>query len=126
MGWFRLAPMRHEQSSDPLIRVFQSETAEIRENPEPARLRLTLHLLAVLFLSLLAVSFFMPMDRVITSTAGQIVTIEPTIVLQALDPSIIKTLEVQAGRTRQGWSTPGDARPDAHGCRRDCSDAADC
>ena len=102
MGSFRLAPMRHEQSSDPLIRVFQSETAEIREDPEPARLRLTLHLLAVLFFSLLAVSIFMPMDRVITSTAGQIVTIEPTIVLQALDPSIIKTLDVQPGERVKG------------------------
>src|SRR6516164_10932212 len=88
--------------SNPPIRVLQSETAEIRDNPEPARLRLTLHLLAVLFFSLLAVSIFMPMDRVITSTAGQIVTIEPTIVLQALDPSIIKTLDVQAGERVKG------------------------
>jgi hemolysin D len=39
----------------------------------------------------------MPMDRVVTSSAGQIVTTEPTIVLQALDPSIIKTLDVQEG-----------------------------
>jgi hemolysin D len=98
MGLFSFAPIpRREPSTDALIRIFQSETAEIREDPEPARLRLTLHVLAGLFASLLAVSVVMPMNRVVTSVAGQIVTSEPTIVLQALDPSIIKTLDVQEG-----------------------------
>jgi hemolysin D len=39
----------------------------------------------------------MKMNRVVTSNAGLIVTTEPTIVLQALDPSIIKSLEAQEG-----------------------------
>jgi HlyD family secretion protein len=99
MGLFRFAPATPlELSADALIRVFQSETAEIREYREPAQLRLTLHALAGLFVALLAVTAAMPMDRVVTSSAGQIVTSEPTIVLQALDPSIIKTLNVQEGQ----------------------------
>jgi membrane fusion protein, hemolysin D len=99
MGLFRFAlATPPEPSADALIRIFQSETAEIREFPEPARLRLTLHALAGLFVALLAVTAVMPMDRVVTSSAGQIVTSEPTIVLQALDPSIIKTLDVQEGQ----------------------------
>jgi HlyD family secretion protein len=98
MGWFRFAPATpREPSVDALIRVFQSETAEIREDPEPAQLRLTLPALAGFFVALLAVTAVMPMDRVVTSSAGQIVTSEPTIVLQALDPSIIKTLDVREG-----------------------------
>jgi hemolysin D len=98
MGWFRFAPATpREPSADALIRVFQSETAEIREDPEPAQLRLTLPALAGLFVALLAVTAVMPLDRVVTSSAGQIVTAEPTIVLQALDPSIIKTLDVREG-----------------------------
>src|SRR5215472_7151224 len=98
MGLFSFAPIRRrEPSTDALIRIFESETAEIREDPEPARLRFTLHALAGLFASLLAVSVVMPMNRVVTSVAGEMVTTEPTIVLQALDPSIIKTLDIQEG-----------------------------
>jgi hemolysin D len=95
---FRFAPAsRRDPSPDALIRVFQSETAEIREDAEPVQLRLTLHALAALLAALLAVSVLMHMNRVVTSTAGEIVTTEPTIVLQALDPSIIKSLDVQEG-----------------------------
>jgi len=98
MGLFRFASrLRRSTPPDALIRIFQSETAEVREDPEPAQLRLTLHALAVLFIALLAVTVFMKMDRVITSNAGLIVTTEPTIVLQALDPSIIKSLDAQEG-----------------------------
>ena len=99
MGLYRfaLAP-RREPSPDPLIRVFQSETAEIREGREPAQLRITLYAVAGLFVALLAISVIMPMNRVVTSVFGEIVTTEPTIVLQALDESIIKTLDVQEGQ----------------------------
>jgi hemolysin D len=103
MGSFRFAPaLRRESPPDALIRVFQSETAEIREDPSPVQLRLTLHALVGLFVALLAVAAVMQMDRVVTSSAGQIVTTEPTIVVQALDPSIIKTLDVQAGERVDG------------------------
>jgi hemolysin D len=88
---------RREPSPDPLIRIFQSETAEIREGREPAQIRMTLYAVAGLFVSLLAISIVMPMNRVVTSVSGEIVTTEPTIVLQALDESIIKTLDVQEG-----------------------------
>ena len=99
---FALAP-RRSAAPDALIRVFQSETAEVREDPEPAQLRFTLHALAGLFAAFLAVTVFMQIDRVVTSNAGLIVTAEPTIVLQALDPSIIKSLDVQEGeRVKRG------------------------
>ncbi len=98
MGLFRFAlGPRHSAPPDALIRIFQSEGAEIREDPAPAHLRLTLHVLAGLFAALLAVTVFFQMNRVVTSNFGQIVTTEPTIVLQALDPSIIKSLDVQEG-----------------------------
>jgi hemolysin D len=104
MGLLRFARApRHSALPDALIRIFQSETAEVREDPEPAQLRLTLHALAALVVTLLAVTVFMQIDRVVTSNSGQIVTTEPTIVLQALDPSIIKSLDVQEGqRVKRG------------------------
>src|SRR5206468_6414056 len=76
---------------------------EVREDPEPAQLRVTLYVLAGLFIALLSVSFFMQLNRVVTSSAGQIVTTEPSVVLQALDASIIKSLDVQEGeRVKRG------------------------
>ena len=99
MDLFRFAPAaRRNASPEALIRTFQSETGEIREDQEPVQLRLTLHALTGLFVALLSVTVVMPMNRVVTSNAGQIVTSEPTIVLQALDPSIIKSLEIHEGQ----------------------------
>ena len=104
MGLFRFAlGPRRNSSPDALIRIFQSESAEVQEDPEPAQTRLTLSTLAGLFIALVAVTVFMQMNRVVTSNAGLIVTTEPTIVLQALDPSIIKSLEAQEGeRVKSG------------------------
>jgi len=106
MGLFRFAPApQRKPPPNALIRIFQSEVDEVREDPEPAQLRLTLYALAGLFVALLATSVFMQMNRVVTSSAGQIVTTEPTIVLQALDPSIIKSLEVQEGERVKAGQT---------------------
>jgi hemolysin D len=85
------------QSPDRLIRLFQSETGEISEGPQPIQLRLTLYVLFAFLASLSAVSALMQMDRVVTSTLGVVVTTEPTIVLQALDPAIIKSIDVAEG-----------------------------
>ncbi len=103
MGLFRFAPApQHDPPPDALIRIFRSEVGEVRENPEPAKLRLTLYAVAGLFVALLTVSVFMRMNRVVTSVAGQMVTTEPTLVLQALDPSIIKSLNTQEGERVKG------------------------
>jgi HlyD family secretion protein len=104
MNLSRFVPsLRHETSPDRLIRLFQSETGEISEGPEPVQLRLTLYVLVAFLASLIAVAALMQMDRVVTSTLGAVVTTEPTIVLQALDPSIIKSIDVEEGdRVKRG------------------------
>ncbi|HML10670.1 MAG TPA: HlyD family type I secretion periplasmic adaptor subunit [Stellaceae bacterium] len=53
--------------------------------------------LGVMTVSLIAVTLCMRVDRVVTSQSGKIVTIDPTVVLGALDPSIIKTIDVGEG-----------------------------
>jgi len=98
MNLSRFVPsLRPEPSPDKLIRLFQSETAEIREGAEPLQLRLTLYALVALLASAIGIAVLMPMDRVVTSTLGVVVTTEPTIILQALDPSIIKSIDIQEG-----------------------------
>ena len=85
------------------VRVFQSETAEILEGPEPITIRITPVVLAAMFAILLAIAFCTRVDRVVTSVSGKIVTVEPTVVLGALDASIIKTIDVGEGeQVKQG------------------------
>jgi hemolysin D len=103
MMLLRSAPERREPTLDHLIRTFQSETAEIEEMPGPARKQKAVLLLAFLLVSLIAISASFRVDRVVTSIFGQIVTVEPTTVLQPLDQSIIKTIDVQEGdRVKKG------------------------
>jgi HlyD family secretion protein len=100
MKLFRSAQPAKLETDEPgrEVRVFQSETAEILEGPEPIQAHITLTVLAAMFVSVILVAGFMRVDRVVSSTAGKIVTIEPTVVLGALDPSIIKTIDVGEGQ----------------------------
>ena len=98
MKSFRSRARRSNPEPGQLVRLFQSETAEIREAPEPKGIRATLYLLAGFMVTLVALAFIVRIDRVVTSTAGAIVTHDPTVVVQALDQSIVKTLDVQVGQ----------------------------
>jgi len=98
MRSFRSDPALHSKAApDRMVRLFQSETAEIIEAPEPFGVRATLYVVAAFFVSLIVVAMVTRLDRVVTSTSGHIVTTEPTVVIQALDPSLIKTIEVHEG-----------------------------
>ena len=79
------------------VRRFQSETAEIREAQEPRWARITVHLLAALFVVAILGMCVTRVDRVVTSSGGKIVSTEPVSVYQALDPSIVKSIDVSEG-----------------------------
>ena len=79
------------------IRRFQSETAEIREASEPRWARVTVHVLAALFVSVILIMCVTRIDRVVTSSGGKIVSTQPVNTYQALDPSIIKSIDVREG-----------------------------
>lgn len=79
------------------VRQFHSETAAIREAPEPLALRLTVLLLTGMFVVLVGLTFVTRMDRVVTSNGGKIVTTKAVNVYQALDPSLIKSINVREG-----------------------------
>ena len=84
-------------SAELTVRRFQSEVDEIREAPEPIAARMTVFVLAGFVLSLVAIMVFTRIDRVITSVSGKIVPLQAVQVYQALDTSIIKSLDVREG-----------------------------
>ena len=70
--------------------------------------------LAGLLVSLIAVMVLTRMDRVVTSQAGKIVPTQQVNVFQALDTSIISSINVREGERVAEGSAVGDARPDLY------------
>lgn len=81
------------------LRQFQSETDAIREAPIPQAPRLAIKMLAAMLLCGVAITCVVPVDRVVTSESGKIVSTQAVNVFQALDPSIIKSIDVKEGQT---------------------------
>jgi hemolysin D len=80
-----------------VISEFQSETDAIREAPEPRWARVTVLTLTGLCVTAAAIMFLTRIDRVVTSIGGKIVSTQQVSVFQALDPSIIKSIDVREG-----------------------------
>ncbi len=93
--------MSPNQASLATVRQFQSETDAIREEAEPLVARATLFVLSAFMVAIIAVMCLTQVDRVITSLSGKIVPAGQISVLQALDPSIIKTIDVREGEQVQ-------------------------
>lgn len=85
------------------VKRFQSETDELREAPEPIALRSVTWISAAVLTISLAFTAVARVDRVITSQSGRIVPAEGTVLFQALENSIIKTIDVKEGdRVKKG------------------------
>jgi hemolysin D len=98
MRSFRSAPKPpSEAAPDKIVRLFQSETAEILEAPEPAGIRSTIYVAAALVVALIFLAAMTRLDRVVESVGGEIVSTQPTEVLQSLDSALIKTINVRVG-----------------------------
>lgn len=92
-----------KSASDLEVKRFQSETDEIREAPEPRALRATTWVTAGLMVICVTFAAVARVDRVVTSDRGKIVPTQGTILFQALENSLIKTLDVREGdRVRKG------------------------
>ncbi|MGE0260564.1 MAG: biotin/lipoyl-binding protein, partial [Alphaproteobacteria bacterium] len=98
MRSFRSTPKPpNDAARDRIVRLFQSETAEILEAPEPSGIRATTLVAAALVVVLVVLAATTRLDRVIESVGGEIVSTQPTEVLQSLDPALIKTINVRVG-----------------------------
>ncbi len=89
--------MSRKQTSLAVVRQFQSETDAIREAAEPWAARVTTFGLAGFIVTMVAVMCLTRFDRVITSVGGKIVPTQQVNVFQALDPSLIKSIDVKEG-----------------------------
>ena len=89
--------MSPNQTSLATVRQFQSETEAMREVPEPFAVRLSVFVLLGLLIGGLAFTFLTKLDRVVTSQGGKIVPVGQVNVFQALDTSIIKSIDVREG-----------------------------
>ncbi len=87
----------YEPNAAEIIRIFQSETGEVRAGAGPIRSRMAVLLAGALFVSLMVIAGSFQLNRVVTSIFGQIVTTEPTTVIQPFDELIIKTINVRDG-----------------------------
>jgi hemolysin D len=85
------------QASLATVRQFQSETDAIREAMEPVAARFTVYALTGFLVVCVALMFLTRLDRIVTSQAGKVVPLDSVNVFQALDPSIIKSIDVREG-----------------------------
>lgn len=86
-----------DQPVETTLLRFQSETADIREAPEPRVLRATTFAMTALVMISIGFAAIARVDRVVTSERGKIVPAQGTVLFQALDTSIVKTLNVREG-----------------------------
>lgn len=93
-----LAPRSSAQSLQ-VVRQWQSEVDAIAEAPPPGRARSAIWLLALLLVTLIGITPFVTVDRVVSSSSGKIVSVEALSTFQVLDPSIIKSVDVREGQT---------------------------
>jgi hemolysin D len=79
------------------VRRFQSEIDAIRHEVEPLSVRATVLVFGAACLVLAVLLTIARVDRVVSSTGGKIVSVDAPLVLQALDPSIVKSIDVREG-----------------------------
>ena len=81
-----------------VIRQWQSPTEVIRHAPYSMRTQLAVWSLSLALSGVLAATPFIPIARVVTSVEGHIESRQPVLTFQALDPSIIRSVDVKEGQ----------------------------
>ncbi|TWG49605.1 MULTISPECIES: HlyD family type I secretion periplasmic adaptor subunit [unclassified Aminobacter] len=85
-----------EQREIPVATEFQSDSIEIERRPPPVVSRVTLYGLTLLIISAVTWASLSQMDEIVTAQ-GELVTTQPTIIIQPLETSIIRSLDVKPG-----------------------------
>lgn len=93
-------PQTPDRAAEQAINDFQGETAEITGLPEPTFMRGVVWVLTAMIVLFIVLASVLKLDRVV-SASGRVVSQAPTIVVQPLEISLIRSLNVRAGQTVQ-------------------------
>jgi multidrug efflux pump subunit AcrA (membrane-fusion protein) len=89
--------MSADRTLAPVLAEFGSATAAVTASLRMPRARRAVHLLSLMVLSGVALAWLVPIDRVVTAR-GRIVAESPSIVVQPLETSIVRSILVQEGQ----------------------------
>ena len=90
--------VRREDSALAAVLEFQSPAAAIVASPIPRAARGTILAISGMFLASIAALGLIPVDRVVTAQ-GKVVSRTPTLVVQPLETSIVRSIDVTEGQT---------------------------
>lgn len=88
----------------PAIAEFQSDAVELEESAPPRIARMTLYCVTALIITAIVWASVSLIDEVVIAP-GKLVTTQPTIVVQPLETSIIRTIDVTAGEVVHAGQT---------------------
>ncbi|OYD80908.1 MULTISPECIES: HlyD family type I secretion periplasmic adaptor subunit [Azospirillum] len=91
-------PQTADRFAEQAINDFQGEVSEITGQPDPQGARVVIWTLAAMLVVLIVMASVMKLDRVV-SASGRVVSQAPTIVVQPLETSIIRSLNARVGQT---------------------------
>jgi hemolysin D len=97
-----LPALREDDEALPVLLEFQSPSVAIVRAPIPGLARHVIWIISAMFVCLVAAAGLISVDRVVTAR-GQVVSRAATMVVQPLDPSIVRSIDVRVGeRVRAG------------------------
>ncbi len=92
-----LVPRQVETDVAPALLEFQSPSAAVLAMPAPRSARSVIYLVTGLVASLLILAGVVRVDRVVTAS-GRVISQSPTLVVQPLDTSIVRSIDVTEGQ----------------------------
>ncbi len=81
----------------PLLLEYESPSAALLALPVPARSRYVIWAIASMFAMILVVTFTFKIDRIVVGS-GKVVAVEPNVVVQPLETSIVRSIDVKEGQ----------------------------
>jgi HlyD family secretion protein len=97
MAELALIPRRAQELSERALLEFQSPSAALIDAPVQGPARRTVWIVTALFISVLVVGGSVPVDKVVTAK-GSTLSLVPTLVVQPLETSIVRAINVREGQ----------------------------
>lgn len=99
-----IPPAPRPKAPPPAIAEFQSDALELESRTPPRIARLTLYLISALIVSAVMWAILSSMDKVVVAR-GKLITTRPTLVVQPLERSVIRSIDVGVGEVVHAGQT---------------------